>query len=104
MEISELAHVPNAAPSRNHDDRIPTTESLPVLVEYRVTSAPCPDRADVITYGILACQVDSEGTHTVAALPDLSADRRFVEGLVCEFNSFALSPLHLTDAVLDRLP
>ena len=97
MEISELAHVHNAAPSRNRDTRIPTTESLPVLVEYRVASAPCPEQADVITYGILAC-------HTVAALPDLSADRRFVEDLVCEFNSFALSPLHLTDAVLDRLP
>ena len=104
MDISLIKHVQSESLFQHVTTQMPTTGFLNGLVEYRVMSGPCPDYGGVLTYGIQACQIDSNGVHTVAELADISSDYSFVETLVCKFNSFQLSPLHLTDAVLDHLP
>lgn len=56
------------------------------------------------TYGMMVCRNTKSGYSLVSIVHDISVDADFVLNMVRDFNSYQLSPAHLLDAIVDRLP
>lgn len=56
------------------------------------------------TYGLRAETETPRGWTPLFTLSDVSCDRVFVESFAARCTACGLSPVHLTDAVLDALP
>lgn len=56
------------------------------------------------TYGLRAETETARGWVPLLTLSDVSCDREFVEAFAARCTACGLSPVHLTDAVLDALP
>lgn len=74
------------------------------MVEYFTLLEPRDDPEHPFTYGLLVCKDAPEGMYLLSAVHDVSTDPVLVLTMAKDFGSYALSPLHLCDAILDRIP
>lgn len=56
------------------------------------------------TYGLAVCKETFEGTYLLCIVHDISTDPNLVMAIARDFDSYGLSPVHLLDTILDRIP
>lgn len=81
----------------------PDTDCLTGKVDYYAVLEPCNDPRSQFTYGLMVCKCTPTGPQLLTIVHDISIEPRFVSEMARNFNSYQLSPIHLFDAILDRL-